>query len=141
MSSKEFPFKRRKVEQQFKKHPHTQLQAFQFALEGIWYCVLTQRNFRIELVLALLVLGVSLWLQTGLVIVVGCIVSVLVLEMVNTSIEAVVDLVTEEYHPLARIAKDVAAGAVLMASLGAAIIGAVTLIPPLLEKIKPWTPF
>lgn len=99
------------------------------------YCIRTQRNFRIELGMAVVALSLSLWLKTGIAAIVACIVSVLVLEMLNTAIEAVVDLVTEEYHPLARIAKDVAAGAVLVASLGAALIGAVTLIPPLLEKL------
>ncbi len=99
------------------------------------YCIRTQRNFRIELGMAVVALSLSLWLKTGIATIVACIVSVLVLEMLNTAIEAVVDLVTEEYHPLARIAKDVAAGAVLVASLGAALIGAVTLIPPLLEKL------
>lgn len=99
------------------------------------YCIRTQRNFRIELGMAVVALSLSLWLKTGLAAILACIVSVLVLEMLNTAIEAVVDLVTEEYHPLARIAKDVAAGAVLVASLGAALIGAVTLIPPLLEKL------
>ncbi|MFC5597617.1 diacylglycerol kinase family protein [Deinococcus cellulosilyticus] len=119
----------------FKKHPHTQLEAFKFAYEGIMHCIRTQRNFRIELALAAVALGLSIWLKTGLAIIVACIVSVLVLEMINTAIEATIDLITEEYHPLARIAKDVAAGAVLVASLGAALIGAITLIPPLLEKL------
>lgn len=131
MSTDETSFKRTR----FKRHPHTQLEAFKFAYEGIMYCIRTQRNFRIELGMAVVALSLSLWLKTGIAAIVACIVSVLVLEMLNTAIEAVVDLVTEEYHPLARIAKDVAAGAVLVASLGAALIGAVTLIPPLLEKL------
>ncbi|GGJ30185.1 diacylglycerol kinase family protein [Deinococcus roseus] len=132
MSSEDYSFKRL----HFKKHPHTQLDAFRFAYEGIVYCIRTQRNFRIELVLAAVALGVSIWLRTGVATIVACIVSVLVLEMINTAIEATVDLFTDEYHPLARIAKDVAAGAVLVASLGAALIGAITLLPPLLEKLK-----
>ncbi|GEM47907.1 diacylglycerol kinase [Deinococcus cellulosilyticus NBRC 106333 = KACC 11606] len=131
MSSDDFSLKRMR----FKKHPHTQLEAFKFAYEGIMHCIRTQRNFRIELALAAVALGLSIWLKTGLAIIVACIVSVLVLEMINTAIEATIDLITEEYHPLARIAKDVAAGAVLVASLGAALIGAITLIPPLLEKL------
>ena len=65
-----------------------------------------------------------------------CIMAVIALEMVNTVVEAVVDLVTEEYHPLAKIAKDVAAGAVLVSSVGAIIVGLLILGPPLAAAIR-----
>ncbi len=61
---------------------------------------------------------------------------VMVLEVVNTAIEAVVDLVTEEFHPLAKIAKDCAAGAVLIAAFSSVIIGLAVFGPPLLVKLK-----
>jgi diacylglycerol kinase len=60
-----------------------------------------------------------------------CIMMVTALEMINTVVESVVDLVTEEYHPLAKIAKDAAAGAVLVSSIGAAVVGLLILGPPL----------
>ena len=61
---------------------------------------------------------------------------ILSLELVNTAIEAVVDLVTKEKKPLAKIAKDTAAGAVLVSAIAAAIIGCIIFVPYLLELIK-----
>ena len=58
------------------------------------------------------------------------------LEMVNTAVEAVVDLVTEERKPLAKFAKDAAAGAVLIAAIMAAIAGMIIFIPKLLESLS-----
>jgi len=61
---------------------------------------------------------------------------ILSLELVNTALEAVVDLVTKEKKPLAKIAKDTAAGAVLVSAIAAAIIGCIIFVPYLLELIK-----
>ena len=61
---------------------------------------------------------------------------ILSLELVNTAVEAVVDLVTEEKKPLAKIAKDTAAGAVLVSAIAAAIIGCIIFIPYLLELME-----
>lgn len=58
------------------------------------------------------------------------------LELVNTAVEAVVDLVTEEYHPLAKRAKDAAAGAVLIAAVMAAVTGLIIFIPRLLYALR-----
>ena len=58
------------------------------------------------------------------------------MEMVNTAVEAVVDLVTEERKPLAKLAKDAAAGAVLIAAIMAAIAGMIIFIPKLLESLS-----
>jgi diacylglycerol kinase len=60
---------------------------------------------------------------------------VFVAEMFNTVMETVVDLATEEYHPLARQAKDVAAGAVLIAAITAVAVGILILAPPLLARL------
>jgi diacylglycerol kinase (ATP) len=57
-------------------------------------------------------------------------------ETMNSAIEAVVDLVTQDYHPLAKVAKDVAASATLVATLSAAITSLVFILPPLLERIS-----
>ncbi|MGH2411630.1 MAG: diacylglycerol kinase family protein, partial [Chloroflexota bacterium] len=76
----------------------------------------TQRNMRIHVGAAAAVLalaGVLRVARVELAVLLLCILAVLTLEMLNTVVEAVVDLATEEYHPLAKIAKDVAAGAVL----------------------------
>ena len=56
-------------------------------------------------------------------------------EMVNTVVEAIVDLVTPEYHPLAKVAKDVSAGAVLVTAMAAVVVGLLILGPPLLARL------
>lgn len=100
--------------------------AFQFAFQGIVYATRTQRNMRIHLAAGAIALFAMLYLRlerayVGLVVV--AIVLVLAVELINTAVEAVVDLMTVAHHPLAKIAKDAAAGAVLIASFGAAIVG------------------
>lgn len=78
------------------------------------------------------VLRVSL---TELAVMVFCIVVVIVTEMLNTALECVVDLATSDYHPLAKLSKDISAGAVLVASLGAAVVGALIFLPKILLLI------
>lgn len=100
--------------------------SFHFAFQGIMYAVRTQPNMRVHLLAALLVLLATLVLRLDriyLVAIVITIVIVLALEMVNTAIEAVVDLLTVAHHPLAKTAKDAAAGAVLIATVGALVVG------------------
>jgi diacylglycerol kinase (ATP) len=100
--------------------------AFNHAFNGITYATRTQPNMRIHLMVALLVLIAALLLRLERDYVVGLIVIValvLGLELVNTSIETVVDMLTDEHHPLAKAAKDTAAGAVLVASIAAVIVG------------------
>lgn len=102
------------------------LAAFQFAFHGIIYAARSQRNMRIHLVMAALALVATLYLRlerSYVALVVIAIVLVLGFELINTAVEAVVDLMTVAHHPLAKIAKDAAAGAVLVASIGALIIG------------------
>ena len=100
--------------------------SFHFAFEGIIYAVKTQVNLRIHLVLAVLVLMATLYLRLQrvyLVMVAILIGMVLAFEILNTAIEAIVDLLTLASHPLAKVAKDAAAGAVLVVSLTAALAG------------------
>ncbi len=101
------------------------IKSFSYALQGIWYCIKTQRNFRFHIVAALSVIIVSffygldssekLWLAFAII-------SVLVCEMINTAVENAVDIQTREYNTNAKIAKDVAAGAVLITAVLAVII-------------------
>ena len=89
------------------------------------YAVRTQMNIRVHLVITVGVLLLVAYLQLTrleMTVLVLTITMVLAAEMFNTAIETVVDLVSPEYHPLAKIAKDVAAGAVLVCALGAACI-------------------
>jgi len=100
--------------------------AFDYAFQGILYATRTQRNMRFHLIAASLTMFATLYLRlerSYVAIIVLCIALVIALELVNTAIEAVVDLMTVAHHPLAKIAKDASAGAVLVVSLAAIIVG------------------
>ena len=113
--------------------------SFKYAAQGLIYAFSSQRNFRIHIFIALLVIITSIWLQLSIfsfVILLLTIAAVLVLELINTAIEAVVDLaIGRRFHPLARIAKDCAAGAVLVASISSIIIASFLLLPALLIRV------
>jgi diacylglycerol kinase len=114
------------------------LEAFRFAFSGLWYTLRTQRNMRVHLAIAGAVVILGLWLRLPadqwamLALISGL---VLVSEMTNTVIEKLVDLVCPEYHPLAKIVKDVMAGAVVLAAVVAVIVGLLILGPPLWSKL------
>ena len=111
------------------------LRSFVFAWSGITYAWRTQRNFRIEVIIGALALGLGLLLKVNLSSILVMIALVLTLEMINTALEALVDLSSPTYHPLAKIAKDVAAGAVLMASSISIVVGMVLFLAPILRLI------
>ena len=110
--------------------------SFKYAFNGIYYVFKTSRNFKIQLVFALISLIIGSLLQiskSSYLILVATIMSVLILETLNTSIETIVDLVIKkEFSNLAKIAKDTSAGAVLLASINSVIIAVYIFIP----KIK-----
>jgi diacylglycerol kinase (ATP) len=96
------------------------------AIEGIIHTARTQKHMRWHFLAALVLLPTVLFLRVSALeftLLTVSICFVLFAELLNTAIEAVVDLVTPDYHPAAKIAKDVAAGAVLVASIGAAVMG------------------
>lgn len=110
--------------------------SFGYAFEGIWTGIRKERNMRIHCLAVILVTAAATFF--GLTAMEWCIClllfgMVISLELVNTAVEAVVDLVTEEKKPLAKIAKDTAAGAVLFTAVMAVIIGCIIFIPHLLE--------
>jgi diacylglycerol kinase len=110
---------------------HGLLSAFRYAFAGLGAAWRTQRNVRIHafIVLAVAVAGVVLrWPPLAWALVVLASALVLSVELLNTAVEAVVDLASPEYHPLAKRAKDVAAAAVLVAAAGAVAIGAIVLL-------------
>ena len=113
--------------------------SFRYAAQGLGYSLLTQRNFRIHVVTGVFVFGLALWLQLSLdrlALLVLTVTAVLVLELLNTAMEAVVDLaVGRRYHPLAQIAKDCAAAAVLVAAIASLLIAVLLLLPPLITRI------
>ena len=112
--------------------------SFGYAFEGIFTCIRNERNMKIHVAVTLLVIiaGFVLGLSIEWCICLGLFGLVMALELVNTAVEAVVDLVTKEKKPLAKIAKDTAAGAVLVSAIAAAIIGCIIFVPYLLELIK-----
>ncbi len=99
---------------------------FKYAAEGVLHVYRTQKHMRFHFFMLILVLMLSLMFKQdrGETMVLLLTISlVLIAEMFNTAIEAVVDLVVQTYHPLAKFAKDIAAGAVLMATINALTIG------------------
>jgi diacylglycerol kinase (ATP) len=106
---------------------------FRYAASGIAYAWRNERNFRVEVVLAVIAVIAALALGIDLIPILLCCAMVLSLELINTALEALVDLVSPTYHPLAKIAKDVAAGAVLVSSIVSLLIGAWLFIPALLR--------
>ena len=102
--------------------------AFANALNGIKYCIKTQRNIRIQILATIIVMIAGAILQftaIEFVLLVFACGLVLVAEMLNTAIETSVNLVTKEYNLLAKLAKDVGAGSVLAASINAVIVGCI----------------
>ena len=115
--------------------------SFKYAWAGVYYAFVTQRNFRIHTFIGIIAVSLGLILEVKAielaVIAMTCAI-VMVLELINTAIEAVVDLtVKQTYHELAKIAKDCAAGAVLISAIAAVVVAACILLPPLLQRIMP----
>lgn len=114
------------------------IRSFGFAFAGVGAMLRTQRNAQIHTVAMIVVVAagwffgvtagewIALILATALV---------LALEALNTALEAVVDLVSPQPHPLAKKAKDVAAGAVLIGAIGAALVGCIIFVPRLLTLL------
>lgn len=106
--------------------------SFFFAFEGLLFVLRTERNIKFHLVIALMMIGLSLYFNITkvewmiLFLVIG---GMFVIEIINTAIENVVDLVTEEFHPLAKTAKDVAASAALVFACISVIIGVILFGP------------
>lgn len=109
---------------------------FRHAWEGIVYAFRTQINMRVHVAATLLVgiMGYILHISAiDWLFVITAMALVLVAEMINTAIETTVDLISPEFHPLAKIAKDTAAGAVLMAAVFAVIVGCLVFYEPVMH--------
>lgn len=119
-----------------KKNPLTD--SFGYAFEGIWTGIRKERNMKIHcLAIICVTLAGTLLHITAAEWCICLLLFALVasLEFVNTAVEAVVDLVTEDKKPLAKIAKDTAAGAVLFSAIISVFIGCIIFIPYLLELL------
>ena len=110
--------------------------SFGYAFQWIFNTIRTERNIKIHCAAAILVTIFGIWLQISKTEWMICFILfglILALELVNTAVEATVDLFTEERKPLAKKAKDAAAGAVLIVAIFAAVIGILIFIPKLLD--------
>lgn len=122
----------------FKTFITSRIAAFGHAFRGWWYVLQTQQNAWIHSFVASVVVVVCLWLRISphdWAVIVLTIAMVFTAEFINTAIEAVVDLASPVHHPLAKVGKDVGAGAVLVAALAGVIIGLLVLGPPLWAKL------
>jgi diacylglycerol kinase len=112
--------------------------SFRYAFEGWSYVLRTQHNAWIHAAATIAVVVLAFWLELSRVewsILVLTIALVWIAEFANTALEAVIDLISTDYHPLAKTAKDVAAGAVLISACAAVIVGLIILGPPLWARI------
>lgn len=114
--------------------------SFKYAWAGVSYALQTQRNFRIHLIVGLTAIALSIVLDLSRVeVAIICLTigAVLTMELLNTAIESVVDLtVKQTYHELAKIAKDCAAGAVLISAMAAVLVAGSLLLPPLVQRLQ-----
>ena len=122
----------------FKTFLISRMAAFGHAFRGLWYVLQTQHNAWIHILFATAVIIVGLWV--GLkpfdwAVIVLTIAMVFTAEFINTAIEAVVDLASPVHHPLAKVGKDVGAGAVLVAALAGIVIGLLIIGPPLWARL------
>lgn len=117
---------------------YNRAKSFQYAFDGWWFVLRTQHNAWIHAVITAAVVAVGLWLRLPLrdwAVLILTFMAVWVAEFMNTAIEAVVDMTMPDVHPLAKVAKDVAAAAVLVGALGAVLIGLLLLGPPLWQRL------
>ena len=118
----------------------SRIASFRYALAGWLYMLRYQKNIRIQIVATALVFAVGLWVglpPLAWAILILTILANWMAEFLNAAIEAVVNLASPGIHPMARVSKDVAAAATLLAAVASAIIGGLVLGPPLLEKLGP----
>jgi undecaprenol kinase len=119
------------------RNSNSLLRSFSYAIYGIWTAILSERNMKIHVSISILVIGSGLFFRISKqdwLFVFLAIGGMMALELANTAIERVVDLVTEEYHPLAKQAKDLAAGAVFIFAIISVIIG-IFIFLPYVQKI------
>ena len=108
------------------------LHGFRYAFKGIFFAFKTQLNFRVHLVITLLVIPLGLWLNLHYLewaFIISAIGIVLMAELFNSAIEKLTDLVSPDFHPLAGRVKDLAAAAVLISALMALVLAILILFP------------
>ncbi len=114
------------------------INSFKYAVEGIMYAFKYEQNIIVHTLVMILVIILGLTLKISIFEWLICLILfglVIATEMINTSIEAVVDLVSPKIHPLAKIAKDTASGAVLIFALTSVVAGLIIFLPKIMELI------
>ena len=114
------------------------LNSFGYALAGWIYMLRRQKNTRIQAVASIGILALALWLNVdamGLAVLILAITIVWMAEFVNAAVEAAINLYTSDYHPMAKVGKDVASAAVLLGVVASVLIGLFILGPPLVHKL------
>lgn len=114
------------------------LASFRYAVAGLLHMLRYAKNIRIQAVATMIVLGVGVWLALPardiavLVLTIGV---VWLAEFVNAAVEAAINIASPDYHPMARVGKDIAAGGVLLSVMISAGVGLLLLGPPLLDRL------
>lgn len=114
------------------------LKSLTYAFEGWWHVLSTQHNAWIHAAVSIVVFALAFWLRISRLewsVLILTTMVVWMAEFFNTALEAVVDVATPDFHPLAKVAKDVAAAAVLVGAIGAVIVGLLILGPPLWAQL------
>jgi undecaprenol kinase/diacylglycerol kinase (ATP) len=114
-------------------------ESFKNAMQGVWHVASKERNMKIHIIAAVLVLVFSIWLgvsRTEFAILCLTVAMVICCELINTALEVLVDIIVDVYHPKAKIIKDVAAGAVFVSALFSIIIGGIILLEKLIHKLS-----
>jgi diacylglycerol kinase len=117
------------------------VRSFYFAFAGLAYLLRTQRNARIHVLVGAVACALGAWVRITRVewaVLVFTIALVLILEGLNTAVEAAIDLASPKIHPLAKVAKDLAAGMVLIAALASVAVGLLILGPGVWAKVRAW---
>lgn len=117
---------------------YSRIKSFHYAFSGWWYVLCTQHNAWIHALISLVVFSLGFWLQISRqewAIILLTVMAVWMAEFMNTALEAVVDMASPNFHPLAKVAKDVAAAGVLVGAAGAVLIGLLILGPPLWARL------
>ncbi|MCA9972525.1 MAG: diacylglycerol kinase family protein [Anaerolineales bacterium] len=117
---------------------YSRARSFKYAFEGWAYVIRTQHNAWIHALVSIGVLALGAWLRLpprDWAVIILAMMAVWMAEFMNTALEAIVDLASPEPHPLAKVAKDVAAAAVLVGALGSVLVGLLVMGPPLWTRL------
>lgn len=123
-------------ERKKQKGIHKFINSFTYPIKGLKYAYRNEQNLAVDVGVALIVIIAGFLFRISfiewaiIILTIGLVIS---LELVNTAIEATVDLVTQDYHPLAKVAKDTAAAAVFVCAIGSVIVGIVIFLPKIIN--------